>query len=66
MHRVLKNEGKIIIVDWVEGALTWTYERCFRPEELEDLVKRGGFKNIRLEVLNEIMLLIAEKKELSK
>lgn len=63
MHRVLKNEGKIIIVDWVDGALTWTYERYFRPEELEDLVTRGGFKNIRIEVLNEILLLIAEKKK---
>lgn len=63
MYRVLRNEGTIIIADWVEGALTWTHERYFSPEELEEMVKQSGFRISCLRVLNDVMLLIAEKKE---
>lgn len=61
MHRVLKNGGKIILIDWVKGAKTWVHERYFTPEELEAMVKLSGFKSASLEVLNDVMLLIAEK-----
>lgn len=61
MRRVLKNYGKIIIIDWVKGAKTWVHERYFTPEELEAMIKLSGFGSVTLEVLNDVMLLIAEK-----
>lgn len=61
MHRVLKKDAKIIITDWVKGAKTWVHERYFSPEELEAMINLSGLRSVRLEVLNDVMLLIAEK-----
>ena len=63
MYRVLRNDGKIVIADWVKGALTWTHERYFTPEELEEMVKQSGFRIPCHIVLNDVMLLIAEKEQ---
>lgn len=61
MYRVLKNYGKIIVVDWVKGSKTWTFESYFTPEEVEDLMRRADFRIMSLELLNDLMLVIAEK-----
>jgi len=61
MHRVLKNGGRIIIADWVKGALTWVHERYFSSEELETMLKQRGFRNVKVDVLDDIMVAIAEK-----
>lgn len=61
IHRVLRKGGKLIIVDWVKGAMTWTFESYFSPRELEAMVKEAGFQLISLEVLKDILLLHATK-----
>ncbi len=61
MYRVLRRRGKVVILDWVEGKMTWTRERYFSPGELEEMVKETGFRLLGLEVLDDIMLLTAEK-----
>ena len=61
MYRVLRDDGKLVIADWVEGALTWTHENYFSPEELEEMIKRSGFRISWFDVLNDVMLLIAKK-----
>ena len=66
MHRVLRDEGKLVIIDWIKGAMRWTREHYFSPKELEETVKKNGFKVLTLRVLNNKMLLIAEKNETHK
>jgi ubiquinone/menaquinone biosynthesis C-methylase UbiE len=61
MHRVLKKGGKILIIDWIQGAKTWIHEQYFKPEKLEEMITQEGFKRIQLEVIGEQMLLIAKK-----
>jgi ubiquinone/menaquinone biosynthesis C-methylase UbiE len=61
MHRVLRRRGKVVILDWVEGKMTWTRERYFSPEELKEMIKETGFRLSGLEVLDDVMLLTAEK-----
>jgi ubiquinone/menaquinone biosynthesis C-methylase UbiE len=62
MYRVLKRSGRIIIVDWVKGAKTGISEQYFSPKELEIMIENVGFRRIRLDILNDIILLIANKR----
>jgi len=62
--RVLKEGGKICIVDWKKEEMTKGPNidiRC-EPEDIKGQLRSSGFKNISINnELNEFFLIIAEK-----
>lgn len=61
IYRVLTSNGRIIIIDWIKGAETGVFEEYFDPEELKSLMSKTGFKNIKINVRNDLMFVLAEK-----
>lgn len=61
MHRVLREGGKLIIVDWVKGSLKWTFESYFSSDELELMVREAGFQLIETRLLGDVQLVEAER-----
>jgi len=62
--RVLKNRGRILIIDWIGGiAATKRHthaSRYFTPQQLETLLLLTGFKNVVIETNKEGELMLAE------
>lgn len=59
--RVLKENGKIIIVDFPKGSIAediWD-EKYYTPKEVETLLKKAGFKQIKIEFLTGQELVLA-------
>ena len=62
--RILKNEGKICIVDWEKKEMTYgpSIEIRKSAEEISDQLKHSGFKKIHIDdTLENFSLLWAEK-----
>lgn len=62
--RVLKNRGRILIIDWIGGIATTKRHahasRYFTPQQLKTLFSLTGFKNIVIETNKEGELMLAE------
>jgi ubiquinone/menaquinone biosynthesis C-methylase UbiE len=48
IRRVLKTGGTLFIADFAKGETRWD-ERYYTPEEVEAMLKRGGFTQIEVE-----------------
>jgi len=42
--RVLKNNGKLIIIDWLENAACGPLGKRIKPDEVKSLAEKNGFK----------------------
>jgi len=65
VRKVLKKEGKIIVIDFPKDSIAediW-YEDFYRPRNMVSLLRKSRFKNINLEFLGgkELVYLTAEK-----
>ena len=62
--RVLKNRGRIFIIDWIGGiAATRSHahaSRYFTPQQLEALLSLTGFRDIAIDANKEGELMLAE------
>lgn len=65
-NRVLKEGGKLFIIDWVGGAAgTGSHahaKKYFRPERLKEALKEAGFVNLgtEIETNKDVELMLAE------
>ncbi len=61
MGRVLGKGGMLLVADWIYGAKTGVPERYYRPDEMEAFLKQAFFKNVFIEILDDQMLVRAQK-----
>lgn len=65
VRKVLKQHGKIIVIDFPKGSIAediW-YEKLYSPRKMALLLRKSRFKNIKVEFLGgkELVYLTAEK-----
>ncbi len=64
IRRVLKTEGKVVIVDFVKGGdaeRLWG-ERYYTPIEIKSMLKNTGFKEVKMSFLyNDVVLASASR-----
>jgi len=58
IRRVLKLGGTLLIADFAKGETRWN-ERYYTPEEVEAMLKRGGFTQIDVEKVSGVPFLFA-------
>ncbi len=61
MYRVLKDEGRLILVDWAKGTKIWTFESYFSLDELEKMVRETRFVTIESDQRKDVLFLVAKK-----
>jgi ubiquinone/menaquinone biosynthesis C-methylase UbiE len=63
-NRVLKEEGGIMIIDWIRGVAKSTSQahaqKCFTTERLKEMLSETGFRNISVEIDEEGELMLVE------
>ena len=57
--KVLKNNGKLIILDWKYGIDTGIKERYYRVEEIVNMLNKYGFNIVKKEETQEIVFVVA-------
>ena len=62
IRRVLKLGGTLFIADFTKGETRWN-ERYYTPEEIKTMLKRGGFKKIKVEKVPGVYFLFATGKK---
>ena len=64
IHRVLREGGKLIIVEWVKGSMRWAFESYFSQQDLEAMTKEAGFKLTTSDVIGNTLLTQATKNKI--
>lgn len=61
MYRVLAPNGMLVIIDWTKKAATFWSEKSFDPDELKQMLLYAGFARFKIQIKNDLYVLIAKK-----
>lgn len=61
MYRVLALNGMLVIIDWTKKAATVWSEKSFDPDELGQILLHAGFVRFKIQIKNDLYVLIAKK-----